>query len=170
MECIRLNMYFMHCIIKRLLLTLFMIVGQKKDMSDVFFLFFFTETSSKKAERRSLDQFCSIESNFLPQRVKFGIDFPQSIFPQWELSEAVNHFLKYNGQTNTSTWKARKALYCLTPLWTFPLTLSSSSYSRKIISGNWILFNCPVNKPVLYACVNEYVYYLPLLFSKYTNH
>lgn len=73
-----------------------------------------------------------------PQRVKFGIDFPESIFPQWELSEAVNHVLKYNGQNNTSTRKARKSL---PPLWTlFPLTLfQNSSHSRKIISATLVI-------------------------------
>lgn len=62
-------------------------------------LMLFSETSYKRTDRRR-----ATRSICWPQWVKFRIAFPQTIYPQLELSEAVNKFLEYNGKNSYHHW------------------------------------------------------------------
>lgn len=85
------QVYCMHCVV--LLHSLSSWRSNKRKM--------FIKTFSKKADgsrKRQSNMTGSSRPRSIPcpQRVKFGIDFPHFLFPQWELSEVVNDFLKYN--------------------------------------------------------------------------
>lgn len=77
-----------------------------------------------------------------PYGVKFGIDSPLSIFPQWELSEAAKHFPEYNGQSKClykegcwSTWLSASRVNIISINTLKPLP-TQGNYSLQLSDSN----------------------------------